>query len=1359
MPKESFAMRISADFVKRTYLFSLIFVLIIAFFFWHFSPQAESAETSETSVEITNYDIRTDKNTETREAIGRFIADAGKTDALISADRKQMIQAEQKLRSNSVKLKVEYNEDLRIPEVIAPDAAQTARFLTLSSNDKRADILRFFLKQNSALFGLQDFQIDNLQTTADYTNPDGNLSFVHFAQTINGIPVFRGEIKAGFTKDNEIIRIVNNLAPNLDYENLSADFGSAETAVTNASKHIGLQANEPDTKRIEAASDDLKIMFERGQFADQTTAEKIYFPIDSGVARTAWRVLLWTNQGAFYVIVDAQSGTLLWRKNITESQTQSATYNLYGNANSLMKTGDSPSPFTPGCFMPNPCPQPAIVNRQSFTLVGNEPPYNFNNNGWIPDGENRTIGNAAEAGIDRDGTQGVDPNGYATGNPNRNFVYTYNPAPGNPPPGEEPLPPQPQTYPPSAFQQGSITNAFYTVNRYHDELYRLGFTEQARNFQTDNFGRGGTGNDSISVEVQDGSGTNGANFSTAADGGRGRLQLFVWTAATPDRDGALDSQVTVHELTHGLSNRLHGNTSGLSSNMARGMGEGWSDFYALALLSEPTDNNFGTHTIGGYLTYQIAAGFESNYFYGIRRFPTAIKASVGTNNLPFNPLTFRYLNAGCDTLIGTTTTNPNSAFPRNPVFSTGAACDQVFNAGEIWSNALWEVRYELIQQYGAIEGNRRTLQYITDGMKLAPLNPTMLQERDAIIAAAAASEANDVLPVRRGFATRGMGFSASIQNAGTGNNNTVVTESFDAVANLAQTPQFTFTDSAPGGNGNGYAEQGETIILSIPLTNPGGTTATNTTLQIVGGGSANYGDIPIGQTATRTAFYTIPLNGPCGSDLQLTFNVNSSLGAVSFNRLIRVGLPNNLLTENFDSVTAPTLPVNWTSQQTGSGINWVTSATTPDSAPNAAFVPNPAAVGGADLTSPSVTILVTTASAILEFRNNYLTESTFDGGVLDISINGGAFQDIITAGGSFISGGYNGTLSTSFGNPLGGRQAWTGSSSGYLTTQIQLPAAAFGQSVRLRWRMGHDSSVAATGWWIDSVKIYSYLCGDIFTLAKVRADFDGDGKTDVSVYRPSEGNWYLNRSTSGFAVINWGLASDRPAPGDYDGDNKTDFAVFRPNADSNQPDFYILNSSNFTYSGYSWGLPGDVPVIADYNGDGNDDIAVYRPSNHTFYVLRSGSGSVLTFSNISFGVPVAGDYDGDGKGDFVTYSIDGWFISQSNVNYAAVNFIRWGASGDKPVAADYDGDGRSDLAVFRPSDRTWYIRKSTGGNTYVQFGLTNDIPTPGDYDGDGKTDIAVYRDGIWYINQSTAGILITQFGLSGDQPIPNRYLP
>src|SRR5690606_33194673 len=130
--------------------------------------------------------------------------------------------------------------------------------------------------------------------------------------------------------------------------------------------------------------------------------------------------------------------------------------------------------------------------------------------------------------------------------------------------------------------------------------------------------------------------------------------------------GALDNQILVHELTHGLSGRLVGNATGLTANMARSMGEGWSDFFALAMLSEPDDDPYGIYSIGSYAVQGVIPGSDATRYYGFRRFPIARKASVGPNGLPHNPLTFRYLNSDCATLIGTPTSNPppNSAYPR-----------------------------------------------------------------------------------------------------------------------------------------------------------------------------------------------------------------------------------------------------------------------------------------------------------------------------------------------------------------------------------------------------------------------------------------------------------------------------------------------------------------------------------------------------------------------------------------------------------------------------------------------------------------------------------------------------------------------
>lgn len=276
----------------------------------------------------------------------------------------------------------------------------------------------------------------------------------------------------------------------------------------------------------------------------------------------------------------------------------------------------------------------------------------------------------------------------------------------------------------------------------------------------------------------------------------------------------------------------------------------------------------------------------------------------------------------------------------------------------------------------------------------------------------------------------------------------------------------------------------------------------------------------------------------------------------------------------------------------------------------------------------------------------------------------------------------------------------------------------------------------------------------------VRSDFDGDGRTDFSVFRPSENVWYLNRSTSGFTAATFGAAGDRIVPADFDGDRKTDLAVWRPSDVPGQPDFFVLKSTDSTITGASWGVTTDVPVVADYDGDLKADYAVWRPSTGDFYVLQSQTGALRHYT---FGAngdkPVSADYDGDGKADFAVFrpSTGIWYYAKSTDN--TVVTTPWGVSTDVPVFADYDGDAKVDIAVFRPSDGTWYILRSTGGISYVPFGLATDVPAPGDYDGDGKYDQAVYRNGLWYVNNSTSGFAVANFGLMDDVAVPRNYLP
>jgi hypothetical protein len=1300
---------------------------------------------------LKNFDIRTEKSNEIGDYLDAARQSSGKDAVAVADVRDGFVRGEDALRSRIPNVKFEYNTDLRIPEVITPDVwKKSIDWLSSPSTTKRADILRNFVRENNELVGMTSSQIDRLKVTADYTNPAGNMSFANLEQRINDVPVFRGEIKAGFTTDGRIVRVINNLAPGLDYESLSTDFRNPVDALRAAARHINVQLPESDLAVNESKSTNSKTVF--GSGGDWSpTAERMYFPTEPGIAVTAWRVLIWEPVNAYYVIVDATNGTMLWRKNVTEDQAQSATYQVYNNANAFVLAADNPAPLSPGPLVPTSNTQGALATRSNVTLIGNEAPNAFNNNGWVTDGANITDGNALEAGIDRDGTNGVDA--PQTGAPNRVFDSTWNPPPGNPAPGDEPLTAQ--------AQRGAVIQMFYVMNRYHDVLYRLGFTEQAQNFQASNFGRGGVENDRVSAEGQDSSGTNNANFATVADGGRGRMQMFLWTGPTPDYDGTGDAEVIIHEVTHGTSNRLHGNASGLSTNMSRGMGEGWGDFYGYSLLSEPADPINGVYTTGGYATF-LLGGMQSNYYYGIRRFPRAPITFLGPNGKPHNPFTFKYVNADCDTNIGTTATNPNSAYPRNPVVSTSSgtqACDQVHNLGEVWSSTLWEVRNRMVTRLGFTAGTTRALQVVTDGMKLAPIGPTFLQERDAIIAAAAAlpiaPEASaDVLDVREGFRVRGMGFSASIQNAGTGANNTAVTEAFD-VPNAIITNPITISDAT--GDNDGFPEPGEAITVSVPITNnSGGGTINNVVGMVTGGGSANYGNIADGATVTRSIAYTIPAGAVCGSDHTITITGTSDLGALNPKTFtFRLGQPVGGAPVTFTSSVAVRVP----GTGTGPGVADVYPTTL-----------NVSGLSGNKTIKLELTNLSTTYPGDMDWLlvgpggqkfiilSDAISSFTTQTNAV-VVLKDSAAAGFPATGTTNMNGDWKPTDHTA------GDTFAAPAPAGPYMSPAPVGAATFAtvygsdsSTMNGMWSLYGVDDVSGdfatiTGWKL-TFEANDYVC----TLGvRSRADFDGDGKTDTSVFR--NGTWFLNESTAGFVALGWGVGSDTLVPGDYDGDGKTDTAVFRPTADPAQPDFYILNSNGFTVTGASWGIAGDIPVVADYNSDTKSDIAVYRPSNTTWYVLNSGGGATFTVFGQAGDVPVAGNFGGNSNADLTLYrsSTNSWVTQISGGG--VLNFVH-GTAGDILVPADYDGDNIDDRAVFRPSTGQWFILRSTDGAVVISaWGISTDIPVPGDYDGDGKDDVAVYRNGQWWLNRSTSGPTTVIFGIAGDTPIPRRYLP
>ena len=756
-----------------------------------------------------------------------------------------------------------------------------------------------FIRSHAEVYGIRPQDVDSLQVIGESPSPGSGLTLVRMRQSLDGVPVFQGDLRALVDSQGRLVRTVGRILPGIDSRTPpSSGLLDPAAAVRRAMLAAGL---DPEGARLETATvapdgRSWEVLVANSEVSRAVRGSLSYFPLAPGVVAPAWSLVLNTRSDAdWYLLVDARHGTLLYRKNIrTNASTQQARFSVYTQSGGL--PADSPAPASPVTVPPGAGTQfPEIArNTESMLSVQN---LTASPNGWIADGGSTTTGNNVDAYLDRGGDDApdagtLDSNGRPLGNPdaqgrNRDFLgsaprdFSYAPAPvaGNPGAGDDPAL--------ARYQRGVVTNLFYLANYFHDRLYALGFNEGAGNFQSNNFGKGGTGADPVHAEAQqaaDAGSANNANFSPGPDGTPGIMRMYLWSSPSPMRDGSLDAAIVFHELTHGVSNRLIGDAAGLNWIPGGGMGEGWSDFYALSLLNPlASDNPDGRYPFGAYALYGISGTFHDNYVYGVRKFPYSTDNAV-------NPLTW----ADSDD----TSVSMSGGIPPSPLGFQGNGAAEVHNIGEIWALTLWEVRSRIIAQAGGdvAAGSQTTLQIVTDGLKMTPNDPSFTDARDAILDAdCAAFACAHEEAIWGGFADRGLGYGAEASlgiAAHVGVKESFATPSLE-VASIA------VNDAA--GDGNGFIDPGETVQLTVSLTNPwrnsgmGVPSATavlssSTPGVSIGDASATFGAIPAqGTVAGDPVSITMGAGAACGGSLRFTLQITSALGTSSTEFAVRLG--------------------------------------------------------------------------------------------------------------------------------------------------------------------------------------------------------------------------------------------------------------------------------------------------------------------------------------------------------------------------------------------------------------------------------------------------------------------------------------
>src|SRR5215212_8054948 len=623
--------------------------------------------------------------------------------------------------------------------------------LSEAQSDTADNIARKFLERHSSLFALSGSGIEDLKLENE-DNDQGTI-FLNYTQTVGGLKVFEGQVQVVVNKNGEVLNVHEGFLADGPPRQRQGAMGEAK-ALVKAFEHAGRTVFPSFVENYSRAS-----TTEMSRFAnpldlnlEEVLSEQVVIRA-AGESRLAWHIFAEVGPEEWYeILLDAYTGELLLRHNLYLFEAQGTVYTE----------------------------APDKGARQLVSFVGDTTINTAA--GWM-ETSTVTTGNNVEAYLDTNADNAPDNNngaGLATGHAsagNQDFTFPFS-----------------TTVDPRTQQAAVVTNLFYYNNIMHDFSYNLGFTETARNFQVNNFGRGGTGNDSVRAEAQDGSGTNNANFATPPDGSRPRMQQFLFTSPNPDRDSSIDGDVVFHEYGHGISNRLIGNGStALSGTQSGAMGEGWSDYWAITI------NNDGA--VGEYVTNNGA---------GIRRAAYTVPAAAVHNS---------YSDLG-----------------------SGVHAD-----GEVWAATLWDLRTQL--------GATITDRIVLNGMKFTPTRPSFLNARDGIIQADQNLNGGaNRCAIWTVFARHGMGVSAVGNDGTTHTAATNIPSDCGGSCTFSISPT---SSSQPAGGGTGSVSVTTSAGCSWSAVSNATFITITSGSSGTGSGTVNYSVAANGGTGSRTGTMTV----------------------------------------------------------------------------------------------------------------------------------------------------------------------------------------------------------------------------------------------------------------------------------------------------------------------------------------------------------------------------------------------------------------------------------------------------------------------------------------------------------------------